>query len=76
MEALQLNEVIEDWNRMLATSDQNTRQDRMGCSAFAGAVAAVGFPCNHRGAQHAFGLVVGEWNTRIMKEAQHIVFSR
>src|SRR5674476_467631 len=22
----------------------------------------------------AFGLVVGEWNTRIMKEAQHIVF--
>jgi hypothetical protein len=24
----------------------------------------------------AFGLVVGEWNTRIMKEAQHIVFSR
>ncbi len=72
MEALQLNEVIEDWNRMLATSDQNTRQDRMGCSAFAGAVAAVGFPCNHRGAQHAFGLVVGSVERVHVQETQQM----
>jgi len=71
-ELLQLDEVIEDRNRMLMTRNQDTGQDGMGFCSRLVAIAAIGFPSDHCRSDHPFGLIVGGVQTVHIQETQQM----